>query len=516
MMIISPIDDSPVVVYNKRRKCASFAVASLMLVLGTTIIALPPVRGWFLPSSSSSRIRTPSELASGWVHSALSSSSGSYEDNENNKLTSFCCGGYDEEKLAMDHELFQYLEEQEVEGLDALTIRTRRNKDHQMLRGLYTTTDWNAGEYLCALPFSAAMILQDTTTTTASSTMNLLDEEEEEGGDSFELDAAREEVELAILFIQQVLVQKEKQYKAYIDCLPKMMVEDSSSWNEITTPDFWTLDEVDQIPVPRLRELTRFRKNLVQEMAHLVPPQLSTTLSTARNLNHGSGTSNDNAVQAELLQWATWVIRTRAFTTFRRVSQVDEIRGDSEPAAAATATASTTQLQKRCFLLPLLDLVNHANAEDANVALEVLETPGDLDSSMFALRAIHDISTGDELTMTYGTGLETSLDLLDRYGFWLENYSTANENQDASEGSQKSDGHNASEALIFGNDHRLDWSLVEDAWKANVANNTATQQPNHPCSKESSDYDSNVLLSTAQRFNLHLTSLYLKEIRLSE
>ena len=361
--------------------------------------------------------------------------------------------------------LFQQLRDQEVEGLDSLVVRNRiSSSDHgcssRRLRGLYTTAEWNAGEYICALPFSAALLVQDTTTF-AEENMEKegeADEEEENSSESL----IREEIEQALFFLQHVMAKN----TPYVNCLPKI----GDALDEITTPDFWSLSDLDQIPVPRLRESTRLRKHLVQQMANgpaILLPTLAHPLDDC---------DNDNMVS--LLQWATWLIRTRGFTTFRMVG-----------GPPLSTTLTQRQVRKRCYLLPLIDFVNHENPSKACVALEVLETPPDNDdddASMFALRAIRDIAPGEELTMTYGTGFETSLDLLDKYGFWQSN---------------QQDGNDEDIPTHNNNNDRLDWALVECAWKESVS---TAQAGNVLCEKK---------MSTAQQFNRHLAALYRKTVQ---
>ena len=266
-----------------------------------------------------------------------------------------------------------------------------------------------------------------------------------------------DEIEKALSFIQQML-QTKGYYQAYIASLPRV----GDSMDEVTTPDFWKIPEIDEIPVPRLRQSTWLRKHMVQEMSTSVADMVSSQIF-------------GDQTPAALLQWATWVIRTRGFSTFRIIDTNEHSDGEGK----------SSHLRKRCFLLPLVDFVNHADVNQANVELEVFETPDDEadECSMFALRATRDIAAGEELTMTYGTGLETSLDLLDKYGFWLDE-----------------PGNHAGDSFVHSNNDLLDWSLVDQEWKQKVSQG-----------KMAFDPDSH-LLSRAQKFNRHLASLYLETI----
>jgi hypothetical protein len=52
--------------------------------------------------------------------------------------------------------------------------------------------------------------------------------------------------------------------------------------------------------------------------------------------------------------------------------------------------------------------------------IEKIESKSD-DESYFALVATWDIEKDEKITLCYGTGQETSLDLLSKYGFWTQN-----------------------------------------------------------------------------------------------
>jgi hypothetical protein len=84
-------------------------------------------------------------------------------------------------------------------------------------------------------------------------------------------------------------------------------------------------------------------------------------------------------------------------------------------------------------------MLNHASAGASNTVMEKIESPVvDVDrglydndagsrcndndtTSYFALVASQDIAASDELTVTYGSGHETCMDMFTKYGFWLEN-----------------------------------------------------------------------------------------------
>jgi SET domain-containing protein len=65
--------------------------------------------------------------------------------------------------------------------------------------------------------------------------------------------------------------------------------------------------------------------------------------------------------------------------------------------------------------MPYLDFINH-NAENPNSELQVLETKVE-EESFYALQAIRPISKGKQITISYGTGQDSTLELFSNYGF---------------------------------------------------------------------------------------------------
>lgn len=160
-----------------------------------------------------------------------------------------------------------------------------------------------------------------------------------------------------------------KAWKPYLDILP------TPQSHFDPTPDFWSEDLIRKIEIPRF----------VQDTLHL---------------RETCGADDDGTSCASSLQFATWLLRSRGFSTFRLLPDGTEQR-----------------LRIRTLLVPYFDCLNHAIT--SNTKIEKVESPND-DESYFALVASRKIAVGDQLTLTYGTGFETSLDLFAKYGFWLD------------------------------------------------------------------------------------------------
>ena len=75
-----------------------------------------------------------------------------------------------------------------------------------------------------------------------------------------------------------------------------------------------------------------------------------------------------------------------------------------------------TTIVSKTVLIPYIDMINHCNPESANAEMQVLETKVE-DESFYALQATRFIRKGTEITIAYGTGKESTADLLAGYGF---------------------------------------------------------------------------------------------------
>lgn len=166
-------------------------------------------------------------------------------------------------------------------------------------------------------------------------------------------------------------------WKPYLESLPRA---DDDSFDE--TPDFWSKNVLDELePVsPWLVERAMRRKECIEKVAH-----------------HAE-------IDARQLQWATWLVRSRRFTI-------------------------THKHQQQSVLIPFVDMINHDSRP--NAVIDMVSRGGrpagpgessDDSTTLYVLRAVRPIGRGEQVTILYGnqTSPPTSFDLLDQYGFWLE------------------------------------------------------------------------------------------------
>jgi hypothetical protein len=251
--------------------------------------------------------------------------------------------------------LLDHLHKQECEGLET----TRLGHDETGLRGIFAAQDFEPGEYICAIPFPATLLVEDN-----------ISGDESQGG---------------MRFLETFY--NDDTYKYYMDYLPKLRDSQFDA-----TPDFWEESVIQQLQIPRIVQKALERK---RETAHL--PHL---------------------------QWATWIVGSRGFSTFK--------------------VNPHGSLERKTVLIPYLDMLNHGLSPNASI--EVVECPGSYQDSFYALQALQSILKGEQITINYGIR-ETSLDLLAKYGFWIPDNPA---------------------------DDYIDWDAVDPQWTSTLEQDKAT------------------------------------------
>lgn len=244
---------------------------------------------------------------------------------------------------ASTRSLLQFLDDEECEGLDRLEVGFSK----EGLRGVFAKETIEAGEFICAIPFVSTL---------------LIDEEfiEEENNNVLSAD----KLDKAIKFLQLQRSEKQRKFQHYYDVLP------NENFDE--TPDFWPKELIQQLEV----------NSLVQEM-----------LSRKEEL---TALASEYDEDENTLQLAAWLVRSRAFTTFKK-------DGDG--------------VLQRTVMIPFLDFINHhCKDHKANAELVVVETKA-YEESFFSLRASKRIAAKSEIRLIYGTGKETTCQTLGKYGF---------------------------------------------------------------------------------------------------
>jgi hypothetical protein len=232
-------------------------------------------------------------------------------------------------------------------------------------RGLYCTTSYNKGEIVCQIPSDLALALSDPTKLTAST----------------------EEVSLAKAgynFLEMYVKNPEAKqaWKPYLDSLPTSAAQDGE------TPDFYTDEELELLEFPRIMNVAKERK---QQLKDLVA-------------------ASGGSMTEEELQYATWIVSSRAIQlSLGEDSSEPQVDDEGRPVLKNAKNSKTLGL-----LIPFIDLANHASNQP-NACLHLIDP--DKDDAWFALKATRNIAAGKELVHSYGSGIESSVELLGNYGF---------------------------------------------------------------------------------------------------
>lgn len=238
--------------------------------------------------------------------------------------------------------LLEFLETKEAEGIGRQGGTSEIAVSPFGLRGLYAKDDFLPGDFICAIPFPATIVIDQ---------------------GELETDAER-----GLSLLQKFTGSDDKsEWSAYVPTLP-----DRDS-NFSPTPDFFSSSEIEALELTRLVREASERKQQIKALA------------TAES------------VDVDELQFATWLVKSRAFTTLKLVKEENRILCKS-------------------VLIPYLDMVNHSS-DHSNSAIEVIETPGCEDDSFYALQCTRPIKANKEILISYGTTEDTSAELFCNYGF---------------------------------------------------------------------------------------------------
>lgn len=156
---------------------------------------------------------------------------------------------------------------------------------------------------------------------------------------------------------------EQTQWRPYLDCLP------TKEFCFDPTPDFWNDDEIQLLEFPRIVNEAFRRKEQVRQLAA------------------------DEGVDCDQLQFATWLAKSRCFSILK---------------------VRDGHIKTKSVLIPFFDMINHSSNEP-NTELQLVEAASE-DESFYAIRTIRPIPTGKEITISYGTKSDSSVEHLMNYG----------------------------------------------------------------------------------------------------
>ena len=302
--------------------------------------------------------------------------------------------------------LLEWLDEEEVEGLEDVEIgvskpESKGNAASPGLRGVFAKRDFLPGEYMVAVPFVSTLLVEE--------------EFDESTSNPGEVVLRADEPDVGFRFWERFFCRdndaenkkenenNNEKYKAFLDCLP--MTPDDPNFDG--TPDFWSEEDIRRLEIPGVIDKMLSRKEGIAGFADRVAAAAADEKSDGENSKDGETNtdvaSSSSAAALATIQQCCWLVQSRAFTTYKKAMSIDGSVG----------------LLSRVVLIPFIDMINHASRKLANAEMQVVESK-EYDESFYALVATQPIAKGTEVTICYGTGEETALEIFSKYGFWSE------------------------------------------------------------------------------------------------
>ena len=254
--------------------------------------------------------------------------------------------------------LMQFLLSQKSSGFGSPDAGTEIGIGNEnQVRGMYATKPFKKGEILCRIPSDCALALSDPAL----------------GGDDIPTIA---HAGRNFLVFYKLDPKASQLWSPYLNILPS-----SEDLTFDATPDYFSDDEINALEFPLAIEAARRRQQEIQELAD----------------------SEEDDITFDDLQFATWIASSRAFSI--QISSHDP----NEPQGLVSKPNKQIKV-----LLPIIDMINH-NSNSFNAELHLIDP--EKDEAWFAIKATRPIKAGKEITISYGTGVLSSVDLLQNYGF---------------------------------------------------------------------------------------------------
>ena len=258
-------------------------------------------------------------------------------------------------------QLLKFLKAQKATGIDSIQVGFDPDSG---IRGLFAQKNFKQGQMLCRIPSDCALALSDPARN-GDDAPTLA-----HGGANF-------------LNMYMKPANARKLWAPYLETLPQV-----GSAQFHPTPDFFSDEEIELLEFPRLVRQAKYRKEEIKKVA------------VAMNLT------------PEELQFATWIVASR---TFPLAIPSPEDDSAEEPQYDEKGQVITKAGEKKTIrvLVPFIDMANH-NSDNPNAKLTIIDP--EKDDAWFALEATRPISAGKEITIAYGSGVDSSVELLLNYG----------------------------------------------------------------------------------------------------
>lgn len=235
------------------------------------------------------------------------------------------------------------------------------------MRGLYATKNFSNDKVICKIPSDLALALSDPAAA-GDDTPTIA-----HGGANF-------------LKLYKNNPEAAQQWSFYLDCLP------TANEGIAKTPDFFCDEELELLEFPRIIAAGKRRQKEIHEV------------------------SQDTGIDRMDLQWATALVSSRAFPI--AVAEADQsVQTQAGDIALDDRGQVITKAGERKFirvLVPYIDMANHRSAQP-NAKWTLIDP--EKDDAWFTLMATRNIQAGKEITMSYGSQVDSTVELLLNYGF---------------------------------------------------------------------------------------------------
>ena len=256
--------------------------------------------------------------------------------------------------------LLQFLLEFKSDGIGSNSGTEVGTCQQSGIRGIYATQPFNKGDIICRIPSDLALALGDPAKigddvpTMAHAAQKFLD----------------------------MYVHHPKNSQIWAPYLTSLPTKESQF---DPTPNFYDDEELELLEFPRIIEASKQRKIDIQSIV-----------------------AETDGLSFEELQFATWLVTSRSLNI-----QISESEGVTTFDDEGRAIAKTTTKSVR-VMVPYLDLANH-NSNNPNAEVHIIDP--EKDDAWFALRANRPIDAGREITICYGSGADSSVEIFTDYGF---------------------------------------------------------------------------------------------------
>lgn len=259
--------------------------------------------------------------------------------------------------------LLKFLTAQNSKGLKNVDIGFHKSTGR---RGLFCTKKIKKNEIFCRIPSDCALALADPSNNGADAPT-----------------AAHRGANFLEMYVKNK--QASQLWSPYLDILP---TQDSNDFDR--TPDFFIDEDLELLEFPRIINRAKQRKEEIEQVA------------------------SERGLSVDELQFATWLTTSRQFKLYMPTPESEKENIMPKEDEKGQIISKGGEKEALYVLVPFIDIANHSS-DQPNCKLTLIDP--EKNDAWFALEATRPIAAGKELMIAYGNGLQSSVELLQNYGF---------------------------------------------------------------------------------------------------